>query len=581
MKAFTLSLCVFLSTITNTFAQQSDSFSTTSLLLKIRDENNLSSTDGNKMLSGIPAVDAILVRHGVHELRPLFPPDNSDLELRQRLGLDRIFIARSQTPMNIISLVAELSERGEIEYAEPDYIGESGGRRGSPLATPNDTYFNRQWGYQNTGSNPVPEPGTVGADIKATAAWDVHKGDSSIIVGVLDSGLKWDHPDIAARVWTNWKEIPNNNKDDDANGYVDDVHGYNFAYNNANIRDDLGHGTNVASIIGAIANNNLGYAGLDWKCRIMPIKILDSTNFGLYSAWASALYYAANNGAKVMNMSVGGTGGSSTLENAVMYAYSKKCFIAACMMNTNNSVVYYPAGFNDYTVAVGATDSRDRRVNPFFWGGGSNFGGHIDVVAPGNYIYGLHHVSNTDYTTYWGGTSQATPMVAALASLLLAQNPTRTPTQLRTIIRSTADDKVGRSTEDITGFDEYHGYGRINCERALKFDPVHVEDDLHALPGIVSLSQNYPNPFQIETTIRFRIETNASHKKRVILRVNDLLGRLNSTLVDALYPDGEFEVRFRPKDIAHPDINPSNEILFYSLIVDGVRMATNIMHRLR
>ena len=581
MNTTILTLSVFLFLTTNTFTQQSERYSTTSLILKFHEAGDLSSMQERKALSGIPTVDAILARNNVNELRPLFPPDNADLELRRQLGMDRIFVARSNARMNISAIIEELSQIDEIEYAEPDYIGESAGRRGSAFVTPNDTYFNRQWGYQNTGSNPITDPGTAGADIKAVAGWDIQKGDSAIIVGVLDSGLKWDHPDIAARVWTNWKEIPNNNKDDDANGYIDDVRGYNFAYGTANVRDDHGHGTNVASIIGAIANNNLGFAGLDWKCRIMPIKILDSTNFGLYSAWASALYYAANNGAKVMNMSVGGTGGSSALENAVMYAYTKKCFIAACMMNANNSVVYYPAGFNDYTVAVGATDSRDRRVNPFFWGGGSNYGGHIDVVAPGNYIYGLNHLSNTDYTTYWGGTSQATPMVAALASLLLAQNPTRTPTQLRTIIRSTADDKVGRSTEDVTGFDEYHGYGRINCERALKFDPVGVEDELRASPMSVSLSQNYPNPFQNETTLRFRIETNASHKKRVVLRVHDLLGRLNSTLVDALYPDGEFEIRFRPKDIAQNDINPSDEILFYSLIVDGVRMATNVMHRLR
>ena len=189
--------------------------------------------------------------------------------------------------------------------------------------------------------------------------------------------------------------------DDDLNGYVDDCNGYDFANNDGNPQDDQGHGTVNAGIAGAITNNNVGVASLLGGPfnvhRIMAVKVLDNTNWGLYSWWSSGLYYAANNNASVINMSMGGTSFSSTLQTAVNYAWSQGCVVVASMGNCNSSTAQYPAAFTN-TIAVGATYTDDSRCVPPDWDfmgydatcgwvHGSNYGSHIDVVAPGNWIY--------------------------------------------------------------------------------------------------------------------------------------------------------------------------------------------------
>ena len=249
-------------------------------------------------------------------------------------------------------------------------------------------------------------------------------------VAIIDSGCKLDHPEFAQRIWRNQKEIAGNGLDDDGNGYIDDVRGWDFAANDNNPTDDHGHGTNVTGIVGASGNNEVGYAGVNWACKLMVCKGLDSQNNGFYSWWTSAIYYAVNNGARVINMSLGGLSASQAMQDAVDYATQQGVVVVACMMNTNTSTPYYPAALTG-VVAVGSTDPNDARSSPFFWSAssGSNYGAHLSVVAPGNDIYGLSYLSNTNYNSYWGGTSQATPHVAGLVSLLLTLRPqlTRRP----------------------------------------------------------------------------------------------------------------------------------------------------------
>jgi len=528
-----LGLLVLLPSVAS--SQKESAYAPGEVILKLKSNRQFSKNAIGVLSTGLSGLDIVLQRFGVFESKPLFDPLNSAQNLRSTLGMDRVYILHFSAAANVDSIVSDLSTLQEVEYAEPDFVGHGAGVARIDSLVPNDAYFNRQWAFRNTGSNLSANSGKVGADIKAVTAWSICTGDSNIIVADLDSGLKWDHPDIADRVWVNKKETAGNGIDDDSNGYVDDIHGWNFAYGNNNVRDDYGHGTNTASIIAAKSNNGLGYAGLDWACKIMPLKELDSTDSGLYSWWASALYYAANNGARLINMSEGGTGNSQTLETAIDYAYAHGCFIAAAMMNTNDNTRYYPAAYHDHVVAVGATDSYDKRCNPFFWGGGSNYGSWIDVVAPGSIIYGLNNMSNTDYGWYWGGTSQATPMVVGLASLLLAQDTSRSPATLREIIRATADDTVGLPSEDSVGYDVYYGYGRINCYKALTHVLNGVFTDRPSVPSGWILRQNYPNPFNPTTTIRFSVPT-AQH---IILRVYDLLGRSVATLAAGVATPGE------------------------------------------
>jgi thermitase len=513
-------------------------FSNRTAIVKFKAESKFVTGSAGTVQTGQTSIDRIFSSFGVVESRPMFPPENADLQLRQALGMDRIYVLSLTQSSDISAMVAQLAQDPAVEYATPDYVGSAAGVELIDSVIPNDTYFNRQWGFRNTGAFPTGDTAKAGADIKAIYAWAITKGDTSIIVGVLDSGVKWDHPDFGGRIWVNKGEIAGNGIDDDANGYKDDVRGWNFAYNNNNVMDDEGHGTNVASIIGAKANNSKGYAGLDWYCRIMPLKILDSNGNGYYSWWSSAMYYAANNGARVLNISAGGTSSDQTMETALRYAYQKGCFIVASMANSNDSTKYYPAAYDTLVVAVGATDCQDRRVNKFAWsppGGGSCYGSWIDVCAPGNKIYGVYNKDTTSYGWYWSGTSQASPMVAGLASLLLAQDHTRTPRQLCNIIRATADDQVGRPSEDKKGFDVFHGFGRINCYKALTYNPNDVPHLSLQPPGSFALYGNYPNPFNPSTSISYQLSATSV----VSLKIFDAIGREVATLVHGTKPPGQ------------------------------------------
>lgn len=351
-----------------------------------------------------------------------------------------------------------------IAYAEADQQGSAGGTQ---MLAPNDAAYGNQWGLHNDGTFPM-STAVAGADIDMENAWNITQGSTTVVVGTIDSGLRLGHPEFSGRLWVNAGEIPNNSVDDDANGYVDDVNGYDFANNDSDPTDDHGHGTNVTGIIGANGNNGTGFAGVDWNCRLMTLKGLDANGSGWYSWWSDALYYATDNGADVINMSLGGTGASAGLQTAINYALNNNVTVVVCMMNTNSSTVFYPAAYPG-VIAVGATNPDDTRANPFFWSStsGSNYGSHISVVAPGNYIYGLSYASNTDFSTYWGGTSQAAPHVAGLAALLLALDPSFTPAQIKSLIESSAEDQVGLASEDVAGWDQYFGHGRVNAYQAL------------------------------------------------------------------------------------------------------------------
>lgn len=385
-----------------------------------------------------------------------------------------ILISFSQ-PKNITALVKEYQNVPEIAYAEPNYIAEAGGVRGTnSFIFPNDFYFSRQWGLYNTGAFTVsgmPYTSVNDADVDMELAWNIETGDPNLIIAVSDSGLNMTHEDIAARVWNKSSEIIDG-IDNDGNGLIDDYRGWDWVNADNNPTDDHGHGTNCSGIIGTIANNNVGYSGVNWNSKIMPLKVLNNANSGSYANMANSIYYAVDNGAKIISMSIGGSATSTTISNALDYANTNGVLLVACMMNFNNNTTYYPAGYaatKPNVIAVGSTNSNDQRTNPFFWSAtsGSNYGNHINVVAPGNYIWGLGNSSNTDYNSYWGGTSQATPLVAGIASLMKSKDPTLTPTQIRTILMNTAQDQVGIASEDIAGWDMYMGSGRVNANSAL------------------------------------------------------------------------------------------------------------------
>ncbi|MEO6095647.1 MAG: S8 family serine peptidase [Fibrobacteria bacterium] len=334
---------------------------------------------------------------------------------------------------------------------------------------PNDAQFHKQWALYNDGTfhpftgNPNVK---VGADMDMPKAWAIETGDSSIIAAIIDTGCKWKHKEFEGRIWKNRHEVPGNQIDDDGNGYVDDSIGWNFVSNNGDISDNHGHGTGMAAIIGANGNNGIGFAGMDWKCKLMICKVKDTADLALNQNVAKAIRYAVDNGARIINLSLSGKSNSDALTSAVQYAQSRNVFLVAGAGNEGVDSVFYPARF-DFCLAVGSTDSDDSFSRTFLSGGGSNYGNDIDVVAPGNFIYTLDYLADTEYDYITGGTSNSTAYVSGLAALLLAQDPTRTPATLRSLIQETADDQVGKPTEDTPGWDRFHGYGRVNAFRAL------------------------------------------------------------------------------------------------------------------
>lgn len=436
-----------------------------------------------------------------------------------RPATDRMLLFSFKEPINIPQAITEYKVTGLFEVIEPNFIGTGSG---TGAFTPNDQFFyNRQWGLFNDGT--FNNDAVSGADINMEAAWDISTGDPDMIVAILDSGFKLDHPEMNGRFWNNDGEDPNNNQDDDNNGFEDDVLGWDFINNDNDPTDDHGHGTNVGGIMVATGNNNIGYAGIDWNSQVIICKILNANNTGTYAAFADAVYYAVDNGAKVLNMSVGGSGFSSILQTACDYAYDNEVVVVVSMMNTDNDTPFYPAAYSS-TIAVGATDPNDERADPFFWdaNSGSNYGSHIDLVAPGNYMYGLSHQSNTNYSVFWGGTSQATPIVAGVASLMKGLNPDLTVEEIRTILRNTAEDQKGKPSEDVAGWDQYHGSGRLNARAALEaaLETVSTEDEGYNNP-FFSIN---PNPVVQGGTLILQIENSSNPEFNY--SIFDVAGRL-------------------------------------------------------
>jgi subtilisin family serine protease len=282
-------------------------------------------------------------------------------------------------------------------------------------------------------------------------AWVFTTGDARPIA-VIDTGVDLDHPDLAAKIWTNADEIPDNDVDDDGNGYVDDVRGWDFVNRDALPQDDHSHGSHVAGIAAAHTDNGEGIAGVAWQSPILPLKVLNNHGDGTFADVAEAIIYAAENGACILNLSLGGEEFSQTLQDAVTYAQSQGCLVVAAAGNsdTQPTPVEYPAALPE-VVAVAATTDDDIPA-PF-----SNRGPEVDIAAPGVDILSAN---NSGFYYFGNGTSMATPHVSGLASLIWSLQPTLTANQITHIITSTARDV------HMPGWDPQTGWGRIDAQSA-------------------------------------------------------------------------------------------------------------------
>ena len=365
---------------------------------------------------------------------------------------------------NVEETIAAYSEDPRIEYIEPDYIitledVEKTSPTQEDLATitpqattPNDPAYPQLWGLNNTGQS----GGTPDADIDAPEAWDIQRGNPNLVIGVLDTGVDYNHPDLVGNIWTNPGEIAGDNIDNDGNGYIDDIRGWDFANNDNNPMDGNGHGTHVSGTIAGKGNNSVGVTGVAWNAKIMPLKFLDDSGNGPTSNAILALNYATAKGVKLTNNSWRYFYPTQGLSDAIKAAGQQGAlFIAAAGNETRNIDInqVYPASYNLPNIISVASTTRTDALSGF-----SNYGPtSVDLGAPGSDIYSTIPGGNYGLLS---GTSMASPHVTGGAALVWSQHPTWTADQVKNQLLRTTDPLPALSGRTVSG-------GRLNVNNAL------------------------------------------------------------------------------------------------------------------
>ncbi|HRY97873.1 MAG TPA: S8 family serine peptidase [Bacteroidales bacterium] len=351
-------------------------------------------------------------------------------EEKKTPALYNIYRIKLDPGADIKALAEDLAEDPTVEFAEPNYLVYT------MSTTPNDPLYPNQW--------------HLGA-VNAPQAWDSTTGDSTQVIGILDTGVDWDHPDLDDNIWHNPGEIPNNNADDDGNGYVDDVRGWDFVNDDNNPNDDNSHGTHVAGIAAAEGNNGTGVCGVAWNARIMPVKLLQSSGQGNSNDLAAAIAYAAENGATVINMSLGSFGESLTVKAALENAYSTAVLVAAAG-NSRRCICYdcfpcanfYPAAYSFVIGVEASTPAGDRAGFSNYDPSGpisynNPYGLNYEIMAPGTGV--LSTFPNGTYSTL-NGTSMAAPVVAGAVALMRQQDPAQSIEQIFARLLQSANNGV-------------------------------------------------------------------------------------------------------------------------------------------
>ncbi len=356
-----------------------------------------------------------------------------------------------------------------VEYAEPNYLYQAS-------IIPSDTYYSNQWYLKK---------------IKAPEAWDIVRESEEIVIAILDSGVQIDHPDLSDNIWQNVGEIPENGIDDDKNGYIDDVNGWNFvngvadpspSFEEGFTEDGILHGTIVAGVAAGSGNNGTGISGVTWKAKIMALKVLDDKGSGDTINVVEAIDYAIKNGADIINFSFVGYGNSQSLENAIRRAYQSGIIMVAAAgndqgegdgVNTEETPIY-PAchdgqAHENMVIGVSATDALDQKAS--FSGFGHNC---VDIAAPGVSIFSTVVNAPSEsfegkqfinyYDGYWAGTSMAAPMVSGAIALIEAVNPSLGYSQVKNILFDTSDNIFRLNPEYLNKL----GSGRLNVYEAVK-----------------------------------------------------------------------------------------------------------------
>lgn len=401
-----------------------------SIYFKLKDQTDLRFNPSQEMVSpnDLPFLDEIRKHYGIQEVRALFYRTNSDV-------LKKTIKITFPDYKAIDELINVLYQTGFIAYAEKVPLL-------SPAYDTNDPSFSKQWSLTK---------------INANNAWNYSRGNKKTVVAVVDNAVDIRHPDLKANIWVNPNEIPGNGKDDDKDGYIDDINGWDAADNDNDPtppQSSISHGTHTAGIIAAVSDNNIGISSLSFGISLMAVKTNKDSGGGSSSDIFKGITYAADAGADVISLSWSGTGSSQTDQNVMNYVYSKGAVMVAAAGNNNSETKTYPASYPN-VISVASSDESDKR-SVF-----STYGTWVDITAPGSNIYST--VPGTGYQSM-SGTSMACPLVASLCGLMLSLNPNLTQAQVENCLKSTCTFIDGINP----GYAGKLGAGRINAEAAMK-----------------------------------------------------------------------------------------------------------------
>lgn len=364
----------------------------------------------------------------------------------------------------------KLMDLPEVELMEPNFVYhlESGSQaEGAVNVIPNDPEFKKAWNLNNIGqADGWGRAGRVGIDTGVGKAWDIQRGTKSVVVAVIDSGLNYKHPEFVDNLWVNRAEQAGKpGVDDDNNGLVDDINGYDFVNSDADPMDDHGHGSHVASIIGARGNNAVGMAGINWEISLMPLKFASKEGKGTLELGIRAIQYATQMGARIINNSWGGQGYSEILTKVVEEAHQKGVLLVAAAGNSggdNAETPIFPASLkNENVLSVAAFDQHGQLWNNSCYGETT-----VHLGAPGVEILGLWGEKYRSMT----GTSLAAPHVTGVAALLLAQEPQLTVGELKSRLLATAKPIANLRGKTISG-------ATVDALYALKNQPAPLNEE--------------------------------------------------------------------------------------------------------
>ncbi len=480
---------------------------------------------------GITSIDTLNEKFCINNIDKVFKNKKSN----DAYGLSNFYKFVFPENKDIFSIIEEYQTDPNVEYAGPNPIM-------SLYLEPNDPY------YSSSGSWGQDYPDMYGLHlINASGAWDVTTGSDEVVVAIVDSGVDYNHEDLAGNMWINEDENATNGIDDDGDGFIDNIYGADIFYNDSDPIDDHGHGTHCAGIIAAVGNNSLGVVGANWQAKIMAIKSFNNLGFSGSSTLASAIVWAADNGANVISNSWGPEyrrPSQPIIEAAIKYAYDAGCVIVFAAGNAHEDVKYYSPQNMAETLTVAATDYNDEKA------AFSNWGEKVDVCAPGvdilslranntdMYNDGTHIVDDNYYRA--SGTSMSCPLVAGLTALLLSKNQSYDKDTLRTIIEYSVDEV------NISGYQYIRG-GRINASKAIQRPPAAIRLDSFSNPTDIKGLTEINGTAWGENFQYYRLEYGRGQNPAIWTTIinsstsiqNDVFATIDTLLLD----DGYYSIR--------------------------------------